>query len=130
MRVLQRETGMRWPTASIAPAASCKDAFEAVSCPSVPKTRLILSKYAQSSNSPQVPTAAITNRSKKRADKEVNANQLDGSGNSQASRRGTDGSLVKSSTFKSSHVKTIEGGYIDDPFVRDIISYDEASNGK
>ena len=99
-------------------------------CPELEDYRQHLAERREKQSKGGKDGAAITNRSKKRADKEVNANQLDGSGNSQASRRGTDGSLVKSSTFKSSHVKTIEGGYIDDPFVRDIISYDEASNGK
>ena len=99
-------------------------------CPELEDYRQHLAERREKQSKGGKDGAAITNRSKKKADKEVNVDQLDGSGNSQASRRGTVGSLVKSSTVKSSQIPPVNRGYIDDPFVREMISYDEASNGK
>ncbi|CAN1520477.1 hypothetical protein MCEKH45_01087 [Methylophilaceae bacterium] len=101
-----------------------------LTCPELEDYRQHLAERREKQSKGGKDGAAITNRSKKKADKEVNVDQLDGSGNSQASRRGTVGSLVKSSTVKSSQIPPVNRGYIDDPFVREMISYDEASNGK
>jgi hypothetical protein len=66
--------------------------------------------------------AAITNANKKKLN--------DVSSNLQVPRRGSVESLVKSSSVKSSQVQSLEKDDIDDPFVREINDYEEASNGK
>ncbi len=73
--------------------------------------------------------AARTN-AKKKASREANLLIETDSGNSQVTRRGSVESLVKSSTFKPSQIHPLEKENINDPFVREIVEYEEASNGK
>lgn len=63
----------------------------------------------------------------------TNANRKklnNGSSNSQVPHRGSVESLVKSNTVKPSQVQSLETGVINDPFVREIIDYERASNGE
>ena len=73
--------------------------------------------------------ATISNRNIKKAARQGATYFSDETGNPQVPRRGSDGSLVKSSTVKPSQVRSLEIGVIDDSFVKDIIDYEEASNG-
>ena len=74
--------------------------------------------------------AAITNAKKNKSKQDANLQAVNHSGNLQVPRRGSDESLVKSSTVKSSQVQSIDTGVINDSFVREMIDYEEASNGQ
>ena len=101
-----------------------------LTCPELDDYRQHLADRREKQSKGGKDGAAITNRNKKKTENGVSANQLDGSGNSQVTRRGSVESLVKSSTFKPSQVQSLERENIDDPFVREIIEYEESSNGK
>ena len=66
--------------------------------------------------------SAITNANRKKLSDE--------SSNLQVPRRGSDESLVKYSSVKSSQEQSVVIDDIDDSFVREILDYEEASNGK
>ena len=68
--------------------------------------------------------AAITN-AKKKATKDIDFQRGIDSGNPQAPRRGSDESLVKSSTVKPSQVQSLETGDIHDEWLSDYTALDE-----
>ena len=68
--------------------------------------------------------ATITN-AKKKAAKDTNFKEEIDSGNSQAPRRASDESLVKSSTVKPSQVQSLETGDIHDEWLSDYTALDE-----
>ncbi len=74
--------------------------------------------------------AAVTNAKKNKSKQDANLQIVNDSGNSQVTRQGSVGSLVKSSTVKSSQVQSLETGVVNDPFVREIDDYEKASNGR